>query len=129
MGGWGGGVDAGGAGGRGGGGGGRRGGGGGGVGWVGGGEGGRGVARFGASSAGLDVMFAVCVHVARFGYVCASKTMALRRLLEAESSDTGFTNQEKGRCVCVCTFLGVCIIEGGWLQTRLFLFRQTQRSS
>uniref|UniRef100_A0A8C7DW93 ubiquitinyl hydrolase 1 n=1 Tax=Oncorhynchus kisutch TaxID=8019 RepID=A0A8C7DW93_ONCKI len=31
----------------------------------------------------------------RFGYVCASKTMALRRLLEAESSDTGFTNQEK----------------------------------
>ncbi|KAM7377061.1 hypothetical protein PAMA_013716 [Pampus argenteus] len=31
----------------------------------------------------------------RFGYVCASKTMALRRLLEAENSDTGFTNQEK----------------------------------
>ncbi|KAL0970045.1 hypothetical protein UPYG_G00236410 [Umbra pygmaea] len=31
----------------------------------------------------------------RFGYVCASKTMALRRLLEAESSDAGFTNQEK----------------------------------
>ncbi|KAM6949442.1 LOW QUALITY PROTEIN: ubiquitin carboxyl-terminal hydrolase CYLD [Aplochiton taeniatus] len=31
----------------------------------------------------------------RFGYVCASKTMALRRLLEAESSDKGFTNQEK----------------------------------
>ncbi|XP_075884086.1 ubiquitin carboxyl-terminal hydrolase CYLD isoform X2 [Nelusetta ayraudi] len=31
----------------------------------------------------------------RYGYVCASKTMALRRLLEAASSDTGFTNQEK----------------------------------
>uniref|UniRef100_A0A8C3AE86 ubiquitinyl hydrolase 1 n=1 Tax=Cyclopterus lumpus TaxID=8103 RepID=A0A8C3AE86_CYCLU len=31
----------------------------------------------------------------RNGYVCASKTMALRRLLEAGSSDTGFTNQEK----------------------------------
>nr|XP_020505032.1 ubiquitin carboxyl-terminal hydrolase CYLD-like [Labrus bergylta] len=31
----------------------------------------------------------------RFGYVCASKTMALRRLLEAENSDKGFTNQEK----------------------------------
>lgn len=42
---------------------------------------------------------AMCVSF-RFGYVCASKTMALRRLLEAESSDTGFTNQEKGVCVC-----------------------------
>lgn len=31
----------------------------------------------------------------RYGYVCASKTMALRRLLEAVDSDTGFTNQEK----------------------------------
>ncbi|KAM9335314.1 ubiquitin carboxyl-terminal hydrolase CYLD [Symphorus nematophorus] len=31
----------------------------------------------------------------RYGYVCASKTMALRRLLEAANSDTGFTNQEK----------------------------------
>ncbi|XP_036406980.1 ubiquitin carboxyl-terminal hydrolase CYLD [Megalops cyprinoides] len=31
----------------------------------------------------------------RYGYVCASKTMALRRILEAESSDTGFTSQEK----------------------------------
>ncbi|KAI1888660.1 hypothetical protein AGOR_G00187430 [Albula goreensis] len=31
----------------------------------------------------------------RHGYVCASKTMALRRLLEAESTDTGFTHQEK----------------------------------
>lgn len=28
--------------------------------------------------------------------MCASKTMALRRLLEADNSDTGFTNQEKG---------------------------------
>uniref|UniRef100_A0A7N6AGX8 ubiquitinyl hydrolase 1 n=1 Tax=Anabas testudineus TaxID=64144 RepID=A0A7N6AGX8_ANATE len=31
----------------------------------------------------------------RYGYVCASKTMALRRLLEAANSNTGFTNQEK----------------------------------
>ncbi|XP_069015042.1 ubiquitin carboxyl-terminal hydrolase CYLD [Embiotoca jacksoni] len=31
----------------------------------------------------------------RFGYVCASKTMALRRLLEGANSNTGFTNQEK----------------------------------
>ncbi|KAM8899289.1 ubiquitin carboxyl-terminal hydrolase CYLD isoform 2-T2 [Spinachia spinachia] len=31
----------------------------------------------------------------RYGYVCASKTMALRRLLEAANSDTGFTSQEK----------------------------------
>ncbi|XP_034020519.1 ubiquitin carboxyl-terminal hydrolase CYLD isoform X2 [Thalassophryne amazonica] len=31
----------------------------------------------------------------RFGYVCASKTMGLRRLLEAENTDAGFTNQEK----------------------------------
>ncbi|KAM4713986.1 ubiquitin carboxyl-terminal hydrolase CYLD [Anableps anableps] len=31
----------------------------------------------------------------RNGYVCASKTMALRRLLEAANSDAGFTNQEK----------------------------------
>ncbi|TSY83950.1 Ubiquitin carboxyl-terminal hydrolase CYLD [Bagarius yarrelli] len=31
----------------------------------------------------------------RFGYVCASKTMALRKLLEAETTDTGFTNEEK----------------------------------
>ncbi|KAG7497207.1 hypothetical protein JOB18_033426 [Solea senegalensis] len=31
----------------------------------------------------------------RYGYVCASKTMALRRLLEAANSDGGFTNQEK----------------------------------
>uniref|UniRef100_A0A8C5G324 ubiquitinyl hydrolase 1 n=1 Tax=Gouania willdenowi TaxID=441366 RepID=A0A8C5G324_GOUWI len=31
----------------------------------------------------------------RFGYVCASKTMALRRLLEAANINAGFTNQEK----------------------------------
>ncbi|XP_077399486.1 ubiquitin carboxyl-terminal hydrolase CYLD [Vanacampus margaritifer] len=31
----------------------------------------------------------------RYGYVCASKTMALRRLLEAANKDAGFTNQEK----------------------------------
>lgn len=31
----------------------------------------------------------------RNGYVCASKTMALRRLLEAANSNQGFTNQEK----------------------------------
>ncbi|XP_026798865.2 ubiquitin carboxyl-terminal hydrolase CYLD [Pangasianodon hypophthalmus] len=31
----------------------------------------------------------------RFGYVCASKTMALRKLLEAETTDAGFTNEEK----------------------------------
>lgn len=36
----------------------------------------------------------------RYGYVCASKTMALRRLLDAANSDTGFTNQEKGMWVC-----------------------------
>lgn len=43
----------------------------------------------------------------RYGYVCASKTMALRRLLEAANSDAGFTNQEKGVCVCVYVTLGV----------------------
>lgn len=32
----------------------------------------------------------------RYGYVCASKTMALRRLLEAANHNMGFTNQEKG---------------------------------
>lgn len=36
----------------------------------------------------------------RYGYVCASKTMALRRLLDAANSDKGFTNQEKGMWVC-----------------------------
>lgn len=29
--------------------------------------------------------------------MCASKTMALRKLLEAETTDAGFTNEEKGR--------------------------------
>lgn len=47
-----------------------------------------------------------CVFL-RFGYVCASKTMALRRLLEAANSDTGFTNQEKG--VCVCEGKSICV--------------------
>lgn len=37
------------------------------------------------------------VYTIRFGYVCASKTMALRKLLEAETTDTGFTNEEKGK--------------------------------
>ncbi|TRY65500.1 hypothetical protein DNTS_021727 [Danionella cerebrum] len=31
----------------------------------------------------------------RFGYVCASKTMALRKLLKEETADSGFTSQEK----------------------------------
>ncbi|XP_030635595.1 ubiquitin carboxyl-terminal hydrolase CYLD [Chanos chanos] len=31
----------------------------------------------------------------RYGYVCASKTMTLRKLLEAETTDTGFTNEER----------------------------------
>ncbi|XP_051981485.1 ubiquitin carboxyl-terminal hydrolase CYLD-like [Xyrauchen texanus] len=31
----------------------------------------------------------------RFGYVCASKTMSLRKLLKAETADAGFTNEEK----------------------------------
>lgn len=44
----------------------------------------------------------------RHGYVCASKTMALRRLLEAESSDTGFTSQEKGQASpCVSASVSV----------------------
>lgn len=34
--------------------------------------------------------------------MCASKTMALRRLLEAASSDAGFTNQEKGLYTSGC---------------------------
>lgn len=37
------------------------------------------------------------IYTFRFGYVCASKTMALRKLLEAETTDAGFTNEEKGR--------------------------------
>lgn len=39
------------------------------------------------------------VYAIRFGYVCASKTMALRKLLEAETTDAGFTNEEKGKGV------------------------------
>ncbi|XP_056621132.1 ubiquitin carboxyl-terminal hydrolase CYLD-like [Triplophysa dalaica] len=31
----------------------------------------------------------------RFGYVCASKTMTLRKLLQAETADAGYTNEEK----------------------------------
>ncbi|KAL1272106.1 hypothetical protein QQF64_031122 [Cirrhinus molitorella] len=31
----------------------------------------------------------------RYGYVCASKTMALRKLLKEETADSGFTNEEK----------------------------------
>lgn len=42
----------------------------------------------------------------RFGYVCASKTMALRRLLEAANRDTGFTNQEKGTASVRSTVCG-----------------------
>uniref|UniRef100_A0A671LAC0 ubiquitinyl hydrolase 1 n=2 Tax=Sinocyclocheilus anshuiensis TaxID=1608454 RepID=A0A671LAC0_9TELE len=30
-----------------------------------------------------------------YGYVCASKTMALRKLLKEETADSGFTNEEK----------------------------------
>ena len=53
-----------------------------------------------------DVRLSICALVClRYGYVCASKTMALRRLLEAANSNTGFTNQEKGVCVCVCLCL------------------------
>lgn len=44
----------------------------------------------------------VCGLFPRYGYVCASKTMALRRLLEAANSDTGFTNQEKGAYTSGC---------------------------
>lgn len=49
------------------------------------------------------LMFLCTAMFPRFGYVCASKTMALRRLLEAANSDMGFTNQEKGMCVKACT--------------------------
>ena len=51
----------------------------------------------------------------RYGYVCASKTMALRRLLEAANSNTGFTNQEKGVCVCVCVCLSVFVCVCVWI--------------
>ncbi|XP_071757460.1 ubiquitin carboxyl-terminal hydrolase CYLD [Centroberyx gerrardi] len=48
------------------------------------------------SSQAQDLLRCEIVNPLRsFGYVCASKTMALRRLLEAENSDTGFTDQEK----------------------------------
>lgn len=53
----------------------------------------------------LSIGALVCL---RYGYVCASKTMALRRLLEAANSNTGFTNQEKGVCVCVCVWIPAC---------------------
>ena len=57
-----------------------------------------------------DVRLSICALVClRYGYVCASKTMALRRLLEAANSNTGFTNQEKGVCVCVCVCLDSCL--------------------
>lgn len=32
----------------------------------------------------------------RNGYVCATKIMALRKILEAAGKSTGFTNEEKG---------------------------------
>ena len=57
-----------------------------------------------------DVRLSICALVClRYGYVCASKTMALRRLLEAANSNTGFTNQEKGVCVCVCLDSCLCM--------------------
>lgn len=49
-----------------------------------------------SSSEAQDLLRCEIVNpLRRCGYVCASKTMALRRLLEAANSDTGFTNQEK----------------------------------
>ncbi|XP_072232387.1 ubiquitin carboxyl-terminal hydrolase CYLD [Leuresthes tenuis] len=49
-----------------------------------------------SSSQAQDLLRCEIVNpLRRYGYVCASKTMALRRLLEAANSDTGFTNQEK----------------------------------
>ncbi|XP_070710608.1 ubiquitin carboxyl-terminal hydrolase CYLD [Pempheris klunzingeri] len=48
------------------------------------------------SSQAQDLLRCEIVNPLRkYGYVCASKTMALRRLLEAANSNTGFTNQEK----------------------------------
>ncbi|XP_026154119.1 ubiquitin carboxyl-terminal hydrolase CYLD-like [Mastacembelus armatus] len=44
---------------------------------------------------GSFALFGFLVTLLVYGYVCASKTTALRRLLEAANSDTGFTNQEK----------------------------------
>lgn len=49
-----------------------------------------------SSSQAQDLLRCEIVNpLRRFGYVCASKTMALRRLLEAANSDKGFTNEEK----------------------------------
>lgn len=48
---------------------------------------------------GLETLLTVTGVFPRYGYVCASKTMALRRLLEAANQDMGFTNKEKGLCV------------------------------
>ncbi|KAM8881311.1 ubiquitin carboxyl-terminal hydrolase CYLD [Synchiropus picturatus] len=49
-----------------------------------------------SSSQAQDLLRCEIVNpLRRSGYVCASKTMALRRLLEAANSDMGFTNQEK----------------------------------
>ncbi|KAK7910469.1 hypothetical protein WMY93_015153 [Mugilogobius chulae] len=49
-----------------------------------------------SSSQAQDLLRCEIVNPLRkFGYVCASKTMALRRLLEAANNDAGFTNQEK----------------------------------
>lgn len=45
----------------------------------------------------ISLIYLLFVHGFRYGYVCASKTMALRKLLEAETTDAGFTNEEKGR--------------------------------
>ncbi|CAN9509568.1 unnamed protein product [Ophioblennius macclurei] len=49
-----------------------------------------------SSSQAQDLLRCEIVNpLRRYGYVCASKTMALRRLLEAANSNEGFTNQEK----------------------------------
>ncbi|CAL9694099.1 unnamed protein product [Knipowitschia caucasica] len=49
-----------------------------------------------SSSEAQDLLRCEIVNpLRRFGYVCASKTMGLRRLLEAAHTDAGFTNQEK----------------------------------
>lgn len=49
---------------------------------------------------GLETLLTATGVFSRYGYVCASKTMALRRLLEAANQDMGFTNKEKGLFVC-----------------------------
>ncbi|XP_029944094.1 ubiquitin carboxyl-terminal hydrolase CYLD [Salarias fasciatus] len=49
-----------------------------------------------SSSQAQDLLRCEIVNpLRRYGYVCASKTMALRRLLEAANTNAGFTNQEK----------------------------------